>query len=122
MTRHELAIQLAKLPPAWQEKFKLMYGMGVNSAREIRTVEETKKLSIGQVISKIPTNQFAWATKQVENSLEKLVGPFIDMEGVVQINAEPPLVSPPLTSHPLNNVIPEPEIQYDEKAADGAFA
>lgn len=59
---------LKKLPDGWVGKFKLMYGR----KNGIRSVEDTKAMSIEDVVDEIPDKNLDWAMQQITNSVEKL--------------------------------------------------
>lgn len=66
--RSQILNGLQKLPDGWQERFKLMYGR--NGGK--RSVEDTKAMTIEEVVQEMPDDKLDWALSQIENSLKKL--------------------------------------------------
>ena len=66
--RSQILNGLQKLPDSWQERFKLMYGR--NGGK--RSVEDTKAMTIEEVVQEMPDEKLDWALSQIENSLKKL--------------------------------------------------
>ena len=66
--RQTLNEGLNNLPLDWQNLFKLMYGR--NNGK--RSVEDSKLMSIQDVINEIPSEKLDWAMQQVQRSIEKL--------------------------------------------------
>ena len=66
--RQTLKDSLSKLPVDWQDLFKLMYGRN----NGVRSVEDTKLMSIQDVVNEMSPEKLDWAMQQVQNSLLKL--------------------------------------------------
>lgn len=66
--RKTLLDGLEKLPDGWQRKFKMMYGRKNGK----RSVENTEKMSLIDVVNEIPPEKLDWAMTQIENSVRKI--------------------------------------------------
>lgn len=63
--RSKIIEGLNKLPEGWVDRFKLMYGR--DGGR--RSVEDTKAMTIEDVVEEVPEEKLDWALQQVENSI-----------------------------------------------------
>lgn len=65
--RNYLKENLTNAPERWQKNFKLMYGR--NDGK--RSVEDTLKMSVLEVVLEMPKQQLMYATEQVQNGLDQ---------------------------------------------------
>jgi hypothetical protein len=65
--RTELRHDLQRCSEAEQRMFKLMYGRNAGK----RNVEDTERMTIGEVVAEIPAVKLDWAMQQVANTLKK---------------------------------------------------
>jgi hypothetical protein len=69
--RQTLKDDLALLPEASQQLFKLMYGRLDNENNELRSAEEAKAMSINDVVDQMPASKLDWVMQQAKNTLKK---------------------------------------------------